>query len=673
MHCDEIPNRLINEKSPYLLQHAYNPVDWYSWSSEAFNKAKAENKPIFLSIGYSTCHWCHVMERESFEDEEVAKVLNKFFVCIKVDREERPDIDSIYMKACQFMIGQGGWPLSIFLTPDQKPFYAATYIPKKNRYGIIGIVDLAYRIHEIWVKDRESVFKFAESLSDSVSRTNDFEKVELKENIIAKNCLKRLERSFDKVYGGFGDAPKFPVPQNLMFLMRYYSMYQDEKTLGIVEKTLEGMLKGGIYDHIGGGFARYSTDDKWLVPHFEKMLYDNALLVICLSEIFSITHKSIYKKTAEHILSYIKREMTQKNGGFFSAVDADSEGVEGKYYLWSKEEIIQILGENAGNSFCDNYDITPKGNFEGKNIPNLIQNEDWKKRFELDSDIKQKLLEEREKRIHPHKDDKILTGWNGLMIAAYAMSGKIFDNENYLEAAKISFEFIENTLIDENDRLYARFRKGEKKYYAYADDYAFMLWAALELYDATYEMKYLERSKWYGSELIQLFWDNNKGGLFFYGNDSEKLITNPKEASDNALPSGNSVAAYNLIRLGRLTNDEITAKYGEKIIEAFSKGLDTHPEAYTFMISALLLKVSDYEKMVVAGEKNDKGYKNAVKELQQLYKPFVSKLYIDTDEKSEEYAQYKKTNETALYICKDFACQAPVVGEAEILEILNKI
>lgn len=613
------------------------------------------------------------MERESFEDEEVATILNKYFVCIKVDREERPDIDSIYMKACQFMIGQGGWPLSIFLTPEQKPFYAATYIPKKNRYGIIGIIDLAYRIHEIWVKDRESVFKFAESLSDSVSKTNDVGKVELKENIMARNCLKRLERSFDKEYGGFGHAPKFPVPQNLMFLMRYYSMNQDDKTLEIAEKTLEAMLKGGIYDHIGGGFARYSTDNKWLVPHFEKMLYDNALLVICLAEIFSITHKSIYKKAVEHMLDYIEREMTQKNGGFFSAEDADSEGVEGKYYLWTKEEVIQILGEDKGNSFCDNYDITKKGNFEGKSIPNLIGNEEWEKRFELDSDKKQKLLKEREKRIHPHKDDKVLTGWNGLMIAAYAMCGKIFDNENNLEAAKNSFEFIEKTLIDENERLYARFRQGEKKYYAYADDYAFMLWAALELYDATCEMKYLDRSKWYGSELIRLFWDNDKGGLFFYGNDSEKLIINPKEASDHALPSGNSVAAYNLIRLGRLTNDEITTKYGEKIIGAFSKGLDTYPEAYTFMISALLLKGSHYEKLVLAGKKDDKVFKNAVKKLQQLYRPFTSKLYIDISEKAEEYVQYQKTDETALYVCRDFSCQAPIIGETEILEALNKI
>ncbi len=613
------------------------------------------------------------MERESFEDSEVAEVLNKYFVCIKVDREERPDIDSIYMKACQVMTGRGGWPLSIFMTPDQKPFYTATYIPKIKRYGMLGIVDIAIKINGIWQSDPKSVMEFAKGLSDSISGSEDVEKVPLKENKIPKRCFDALESAYDLKYGGFSKSPKFPSPQNLMFLMKYFSIYKEERALEMVEKTLDSMLKGGIYDHIGGGFSRYSTDHKWLVPHFEKMLYDNALLTICYAEFFQIKRREVYRFAVSEILGYIKNKMTDKNGGFFSAEDADSEGIEGKYYVWSPEEIAGILGEDKGVVFCKNYDITYKGNFESKNIPNLIHNSEWERVFEKNSENKRKLLKIRDKRVHPHKDDKILASWNGLMIAAFAICGRVFKNNGYLKSGENAFHFIESNLINKEGRLYARFRNGEKRYLGYLDDYSFMLWAALELYETTGLKKYMDRAQWYGSELIRLFWDNKNGGLFFNGNDSEKLLTNPKEAYDNAIPSGNSMAAYNLIRLGRLTDDEIIGKYGEKIIEAFSKGLNDIPEAYAFMTSALMFKEAPFIKMVIAGKGKDEIFLRAKEKLAGSFTPFITKLYVDTSLKEKKFDAYRLKEDTALYMCKNFTCQEPIIKEKNILEEIDRI
>lgn len=665
-------NRLIKEKSPYLLQHAYNPVDWYPWGDEAFKKAANENKPIFLSIGYSTCHWCHVMERESFEDSEVAEVLNKYFICIKVDREERPDIDSVYMKACQTMTGQGGWPLSIFMTPEKKPFYATTYIPKNNRYGMLGMIDLVKKLNTLWEKEPKQILQFAESLTESVAHLNGLGQSSLPDKKIIDHCFDRLNNSFDNEYSGFGKSPKFPVPQNLMFLMRYYKTNKNKRAIEMVEETLDAMLKGGIYDHVGGGFARYSTDNKWLAPHFEKMLYDNALLTICYAEAFQITNKKIYKTAVEDIINYIKREMTHDEGAFFSAEDADSEGVEGKYYVWTKEEIIDILGDRIGSNFCEAYDITDKGNFEGKNIPNLIDNEQWEQNYYEYIESKRKLLEVRDKRIHPHKDDKILTSWNGLMISACAISGRILNRKGFIDLGIRAYEFIEKNLI-ENGRLFARFREGERRYLAYADDYSFMLWASLELFESTGDETFVERAKWYGSELIRLFWDRENGGLFFNGNDSEKLLMNPKEAYDNAMPSGNSAAAYNLIRLGRIVDDEIILRYGEKIIKAFGKGLEVYPDGFSFMTSALMLKTSKYIKTVLAGKTDDLVFEKIKSKMQSAYMPFISKTYIYTDTNKDKFKEYKQRNETALYICKDFACHEPIIGEERILQEIHEI
>lgn len=475
-----ISNRLAKEKSPYLLQHAHNPVDWYPWGPEAFSRAVSEDKPIFLSIGYSCCHWCHVMERESFEDEEVAQILNKNFVCIKVDREERPDIDSIYMSVCQSLTGRGGWPLTVFLTPDKHPFYAGTYFPKYDSMGMMGIMSLLKTVNDSWHSNRKT-------LLDSAKKILAFEKTDRRSadgNItkdIIHDAFSQLKYNFDSKYGGFGSAPKFPSPHNLLFLLRYWYSQKEPYALEIVEKTLDSMKNGGIYDHVGFGFSRYSTDKMWLVPHFEKMLYDNALLAIAYAEALLVTGNSSYSETVHQILDYILRDMTSLEGGFYSAEDADSEGVEGKFYVWTVEEIKEVLGSEDGLEYCKLYDITPAGNFEGLNIPNLIATgalpQDKKTFVEA---CRKKLFAHRENRIHPYKDDKILTAWNGLMIAAMAYCGKALGEAKYITSAKKCADFLLQKLVRSDGRLLARYRDGDAALPAYLEDYAFLVWGLLK-------------------------------------------------------------------------------------------------------------------------------------------------------------------------------------------------
>jgi uncharacterized protein len=453
-------NKLLQEKSPYLLQHAHNPVDWYPWGGEAFSRAVAEDKPIFLSIGYSTCHWCHVMERESFEDEEVAIILNKHFIAIKVDREERPDVDHIYMSVCQAMTGRGGWPLTILMTPDRKPFYAGTYFPKTSRGGYAGIIEVLEHVKDAWHNEKDTLVESSDKIMEHMNMEfGTDEHGEVNEEAI-DDAVSRFSSNFDKVFGGFGSAPKFPTPHNLMFLLRHAKQSVNDNALDMVEKTLESMYRGGMYDHIGFGFSRYSTDRKWLVPHFEKMLYDNALLAFIYIEAYQATGKEQHRRVAEQIFEYVLRDMTSPEGGFYSAEDADSEGVEGKFYVWTPKEIIDVLGERDGKEFCDMYDITVKGNFEEASIPNIIEN---KTSFEeltklpLES-MRRKLFEHREKRIHPYKDDKILTAWNGLTIAALAYGARVLGNESYMSAAKKAVGFIQDKLIRADGRLMARYR-----------------------------------------------------------------------------------------------------------------------------------------------------------------------------------------------------------------------
>ena len=669
-------NRLIKEKSPYLLQHAHNPVHWYPWGDEAFEKAKQENKPIFLSIGYSTCHWCHVMAHESFEDEEVAAILNEKYISIKVDREERPDIDSVYMKVCQMMNGHGGWPLSVFMTPNKVPFYTGTYFPKTSKYGRPGLIEVLTQLHKKYMEDPDHISEVTQSVTNALNQSSRPKS----ENRLSKNSIKdayqQLARSFDFTYGGFGEAPKFPMPQNLMFLLRHYYFTKNAAPLKIVEQTLQDMAAGGIWDHVGYGFARYSTDDEWLVPHFEKMLYDNALLLIVFTECYQITGNPFYKKIGENIIAFIKREMMSSEGAFYSAIDADSEGVEGKYYVWSKEEIIQILGSELGALYCNLYDITTEGNFEGKNIPNLIDQdldgfaeENNISLEELNSKLEEarlQLLEAREKRIYPHVDDKILTAWNGMMIAALAKAGRVFSEEDYTKMAIEAMNFIEQRLYVDN-RFMARYRDGETKYKAYIDDYAFLLWGYIELYQSTFTSDYLTQARQLADQMLLLFWDNEHGGFFFSGNDSEAMIARDKEIYDGAIPSGNSVAAVMLTRVGYLTGEMTYLDKVEEMFYTFFEDVNRQASASPFFLESLMLMEYQTMEVVVIGKQDNQSYNELIANLQHSFLPNVAILVGESPEvfkKASPFAaEYKVLdNLPTVYVCENFACRQPTTN-----------
>lgn len=670
-------NRLLQEKSPYLLQHAYNPVDWYPWSDEAFAKAQEEDKPVFLSIGYSTCHWCHVMERESFEDEEVAELLNRDYVAIKVDREERPDIDHIYMTVCQGMTGHGGWPLTIVMTPDKKPFFAATYLPKNQRHGLSGLMQLLPRLADLWQNERAAVLESGEQVSRWLQENEEVSKGELTWADVDL-AYQQFSRVFDKTYGGFGTAPKFPSPHNLCFLLRFHYYTGQAPALSMVEKTLDSMYWGGIYDHIGFGFARYSTDRQWLVPHFEKMLYDNALLTIAYLEACQITRRPEYARIAREVLTYVLGNMTSEEGGFYSAEDADSEGVEGKFYVWSPDEIKAILGEERGTKFCAAFDITASGNFEGQSIPNLIQkalSEEERSQWELE---RARLLAYRNERIHPHKDDKILTAWNGLMIAALAMGYRVLGEVAYREAAEKALQFILTQLRRPDGRLLARYREGEASYPAYSADYSFLIWALIELYEATYQTRYLDLAIQLSREQIKYFWDENGGGMFFYGSDAEQLLTRPKEVYDGALPSDNSVALYNFLRLSRLTGDLEWDEKARVIMTIFADTVSSGPTAHSFFLSAIMFYWQPSREAVIAGSGQDDQVRQMRDYLQKSFLPDTVVLYKEgSDEELHRLAPFTvamtvKERGAAAYVCEGFACQQPVTNVDSLRMIMQK-
>lgn len=542
-------NRLQYEKSPYLLQHKENPVAWYVWGKEAFQKAREEDKPVFLSIGYSTCHWCHVMAHESFEDEEVAEVLNRSFVCIKVDREERPDIDSVYMGVCQMMTGSGGWPLTIIMTAEQKPFFAGTYFPKWSRYGMPGLMELLTQVEKLWKTEKEKLLNAGNRMSDILKTEQAIAMDTPTIELLEQGAAELLQR-FDREWGGFGVAPKFPTPHNLLFLLRYGKEEGNELAVSAVEKTLDAMATGGMFDHIGGGFSRYSTDEKWLVPHFEKMLYDNALLAYTYLEGYQQTGKLVYRGIAERTLNYVLRELQDKEGGFYCGQDADSEGVEGKYYVFHPQEMQHILGAD-GIEFCRYYQITDHGNFEGNSIPNRL-GEAPEIRPDKIQNLCEKVYEYRTNRVSLHKDDKILTSWNGLMIAAFAKAGFLSGNQTYTDAAKRAAAFIFEKMTDENGRLLLRYRDGEAAHMGQLDDYAFLSFGLLELYEATFETEYLEKAEHLANQML-IWFGEEKGGLYLYAEDAEQLIQRPKETYDGAIPSGNAVAGYVLAKLAALT------------------------------------------------------------------------------------------------------------------------
>ena len=642
-------NHLKNQTSPYLLQHAENPVNWYPWCKEAFERAETEDKPIFLSIGYSTCHWCHVMAHESFEDTEIAEILNQYFISIKVDKEERPDIDSIYMSVCQAFTGSGGWPTTIFLTPHKEPFFAGTYFPKTAGYGQIGLKELLLAIQEKWKNDRGELLKSAEEVLTFLRRRSVAHKsgdTAVQPQLISA-AFEIFRRTFDKTYGGFGDAPKFPTPHNLLFLMQYYEKSHEEEALKMAEKTLLQMYRGGMFDHIGGGFSRYSTDRYFLAPHFEKMLYDNALLILAYCKAYEITGKQIYRGVAQKTADYILREMTSPGGGFYSAQDADSEGVEGKYYLFEPSEIIGVLGEKTGKEFNQHFDITEKGNFEGKNIPNLLQND-------AVSDLWDACLpavyEYRRKRYALHLDDKILTSWNGLMIAAMCHLYRITENKTYLKSAVRAQELIDDSLC-EKDTLYVSYRKGNRSEKGFLDDYANEIFALLALYEATLDSAYLERAKQFCYKAVSDFWDKEQGGFFLYGAENEQLILRPKETYDGAVFSGNSAMAYNLVRLYLLTGEEQYRELAERQLDFLSTEAEQYPAAHAMFLVAL----SDYmdwpEKITIVLKENQKPAN------------LSCKIPLDTvicilEEPTEEYPL--KNDKTTFYVCRGRACQPPV-------------
>ncbi len=674
-NSDAAPNKLIHETSPYLLQHAYNPVNWYPWGEEAFHKAKTEGKPIFLSIGYSTCHWCHVMAHESFEDEQVAKRLNAGFVSIKVDREERPDIDAVYMDVCQTLTGSGGWPLTVFLTPEQIPFFAGTYFPKSGRYGRPGFLELLDSVAYQWEKDPGRIENSGREIVQALSTQAEKYVAQLSasnKDIIPK-AVRQLSGNFDPHYGGFGNAPKFPMPHNLMFLLCCYLRETETSVLEIVRKTLDGICCGGIFDHIGFGFSRYSTDQKWLAPHFEKMLYDNALMTLALLEFFRISGESVYRDVACRTLEYVRREMTSPEGGFYSAQDADSDGEEGKYYTFSEQEVIDLLGKEAGTNFCMDYNFSIEGNFEGKNIPNRIGKSIFPEN--VSDDVLAKLYRYRLERFPLHKDDKILTSWTSLMIAAYAKAFQITGKAEFLEAAERALSFVNQTLRDENG-LCVSYRNGKVSGAGLLDDYAFLCWACLELFEATQHLPHLSQALFLAQEAENCFADS-KGGFFMNQLREDKLIFRPKQTFDGALPSGNSVFLFALQKLAALTGEERWRTAADKQLDFLLPELSASPAAHTFALMALIDMQNQSREMVCVAQKQD--VETLLQIISKKPRPGLTTL-IKTDENSRELAQiapftqyYSGTagQRFTFYLCENHACSAPFFTIDELEEKLS--
>ena len=670
------PNGLIHEKSPYLLQHAHNPVDWYPWGDEAFDKAKQEDKPVFLSIGYSTCHWCHVMERESFEDDEVADYLNKHFVSVKVDREERPDVDAVYMQICQTLTGSGGWPLTVFLAPDKKAFYAGTYFPKNSRYGMSGLLEILSTVAKLWKTERD---KLARQGADIAARLAVGEQKQAE--IVTKSDFHRAyemyRRSFDSRYGGFGRAPKFPSPHNLMFLLRYYYYERGEEALEMAVMTLRSMFRGGIFDHVGGGFSRYSTDAKWLVPHFEKMLYDNALLTIACLEAYRLTGDMLFTRIAERTLLYVRREMTDVLGGFYSAQDADSEGEEGKFYVFTPQTIKTILGDEDGDYFCGYFDITDDGNFEGASIPNLLRNDRYDVPDGRIDALLPKLYDYRLKRTALFKDTKILTAWTALMTAAYATAYRVLGDEDYRSSAERAAAFIGERLTGPDGRLYVRWCDGEAAGTGYLDDYAFTAWAFLSLYEATFDAAYLKSALETAESMCRLFEDGVNGGFYLAAADAEALPLRPKETYDGALPSGNSVAALVLVRLAQLTAETVWETRAARQLSFLAAPIKEYPIAHAFGLLAAQSALYP-SREVLAAVPSDAKARELCDALSRDFLPDVSVLVKTrenaplVDELATYAAAYPVTDKTNFYLCENKACSLPLTDVDALLARLTE-
>jgi uncharacterized protein YyaL (SSP411 family) len=686
-------NRLVFEKSPYLQQHARNPVDWYPWGAEAFERARAEDKPVFLSIGYSTCHWCHVMEHESFEDEEAARLLNASFVCVKVDREERPDLDAVYMQVTQAMTGSGGWPMTVLLTPDKRPFFAGTYFPKTGRFGRKGLMELVPEIARVWRERRKDVLESSEEITRLVRDSAREEKAALQAEVLTLG-RDQLASRYDHELGGFGEAPKFPVPHQLLFLLQHHQRTGDPLALRMVEHTLAAMRSGGIYDQIGYGFHRYSTDREWLVPHFEKMLYDQALHVLAYTAAWQVTGKQEFRATAEEVLAYCLRDLADPRGGFHSAEDADSEGEEGRFYLWTRAEVLAVLGEVEGELFARVHEITPEGNYreeasgkrDGRSIPHLARTlSAWAAELGLDEaglrarleGARTKLLEVRSRRVRPLKDDKVLTDWNGLLVAALARAAAAFDEPRYLAAARGAADFALAHLRDQDGRLFKRWRAGEAAFPGVLEDYAFLVWGLIELHQAGFEVRDLEQALALNAAMLEHFEDEGAGGFFTSADDAEELLFRHKEVYDGALPSGNSVAAWNCLRLARLTGQSELEEAARRTLAAFGSAARA-PAAHTLYLLALDQALGPSFEAVIAGDPAAPDTRAMLRAFQARYLPHLVLLQRPEGESPAIAAlapftreQKSRAGKATAYVCRNQACRAPTTDVAQALAFLD--
>jgi uncharacterized protein YyaL (SSP411 family) len=677
-------NQLIHEKSPYLLQHAHNPVDWHAWSKETFDLARKQNKPVFLSIGYATCHWCHVMEKESFEDEAVARHLNDTFISIKVDREERPDIDAVYMAVCQMLTGSGGWPLNLFLTPDKKPFFAATYIPKNNHAGRAGLIELCQQIGKLWTSQTHKVNSSADSIAATLDRAFTFSAADEPGESLLDHAFELTWQGYDSKFGGFEGAPKFPTPHRLLFLLRCYHRTGDTKALKMVEKTLTAMRLGGIWDHVGHGFHRYSTDTEWLLPHFEKMLYDQALIAQACLETFQITKDDFYAQTADEIFTYVLRDMTSAEGAFFSAEDADSEGEEGKFYVWTVDEFRKVLGTEHSEVWEKILNLKPDGNFAdeasgqktGANILHLEKPiQQWSEKLNVNPEalstqwdnIREKLFRYRKKRIHPLKDDK-------------SLGARILNNPEYSQAAEKSAQFILTKMRDGRGRMFHRFRDGELAVEAQAADYAFLIYGLLNLYQATFNLAYAEEAAALQEKMLQGFWDPDSGGFFSTAHESEALPVRPKELYDGAIPSANSVSLLNLLWLSRLTGDSKWDNHAHDLLRTFAGTVKAQPTAFTFFLLGVDFVLRPGQEVVIAADPDKTEAQEMLAALNLNFTPHKVAL-VKSDQNAERLSKFAgytdglqlvKGKATA-HVCKGFACKEPTSDvQAMVAHILGK-
>ncbi len=683
-------NKLSFEKSPYLKQHQHNPVDWYPWGEEAFEIAKSEDKPIFLSIGYSTCHWCHVMEHESFSDPEVATMMNEVFVNIKVDREERPDIDHIYMTVCQMTTGSGGWPLTILMTPDAKPFFAGTYFPKEGRNNKPGIKDIIIRSKDVWSKFKNDISEQAEEITQQLNSVVYKSGVDTINQGVFRKGFYELASTFDELNGGFGNRPKFPIPHNFLFLLRYGTLNNSPESIDMVAKTLQSMRRGGIWDHVGFGFHRYSTDSEWLVPHFEKMLYDEALLSIAYIEAFQVTGEPIFKDTAQKVLEYIERDLQSDNGGFYSAEDADSEGVEGKFYVWNAKELRELLIGDV-ELFFNIFNISEKGNYfdevtgkmTGNNILHIKKNmEQIAEEFGISTEQSQKrinsalakLFENRKSRIRPHLDSKILTDWNGLVISAFSRAASVFGEPKYSIIAARAVKFIADNMINDDFSLNHRFAEGQAGINGMIDDYAYLSLSLLDYYNLTGDIEILNLAEKIVNKANEKFADSN-GAYYFTASDGEKLIARKKEIYDGAMPSGNSIMLEVLLRLHSLTHKTEYFEQADKMVKLFSTPLNNVPSAYTFFLSALYRYFYGTIDVTFVYTNEDKDVETLKSKINSKFNPLVNLKLINTEIKkgytNQTHLSLEKINDKlTCYVCSGFKCDEPIVGLENILSIL---